>query len=191
MKLRIPALLAAAALLAACSSPAAAPSVPAASRAASATPAAVAPAAATTLTAVRVARALKARGLPVTRITVVTAADDSSHLLGHPGEYTSKTTFADSRITGQAGQEVAAGGSVEVFTTHAAAVRRAGYIQATAVPGAEYDYIAGRVLLRISGQLTPAQARRYSRALAAITGKAVTVPGKRAASQHRTRARPA
>ena len=166
--------------LAACSS---SPAAPAGTRPA-ASPSmtvAVTPAAVRALTAAQVTRALKARGLPVTSIEILTAADDPNHLLGRPGEYTSKTEFADSRITGEAGQGVAAGGSVEVFSDHAGAVRRARYIQAIvqAAPalGAEYDYVAGAVLLRVSGQLTPAQARRYKKALAAITGVVVTEPG--------------
>jgi hypothetical protein len=68
-----------------------------------------------------------------------------------------------------------------VFANHAGAVRRARYIQgiiqAAPVLGAEYDYVAGAVLLRVSGQLTPAQARRYRAAIAAITGDTVTAPG--------------
>lgn len=77
---------------------------------------------------------------------------------------------------------MAAGGSVEVFSEHADAIRRARYIQAIvqAVPalvGVECDYVAGSVLLHVSGQLTPAQARRYKAALAAIAGAVVTAPG--------------
>jgi hypothetical protein len=134
-----------------------------------------------TLTAGQVARRLKAHGLPVAGIEVFTAADDPDHLLGRPGEYTSKSEFADSRITGEAGQGVTAGGSVEVFADQAGAVRRARYIQALVqaapVLGAEYDYVAGGVLLRVSGQLTPAQARQYKRALAAITGETAAAAG--------------
>lgn len=181
MKIRIAALLAVPAIIAACASP-----QPAASKASASTPppSAATPVTrtvATTLTAARVTRALKARGLPIASVQIFTAADDPNHLLGRPGEYTSKTEFADTRITGEAGQGVAAGGSVEVFPDHAGAVRRARYIQALvqADPalGAEYDYVAGAVLLRVSGQLTPAQARRYKRALTAITAEVVTEPG--------------
>ncbi len=60
-------------------------------------------------------------------------------------------------------------------------MRRARYIQrivqAAPALGAEYDYVAGAILLRVSGQLTPAQARRYKAAFAAITGAVVTEPG--------------
>jgi hypothetical protein len=114
----------------------------------------------TALTAAQVTLALLVRGLPVTGIEVLTAASDPNQLLGRPGGYTSKSEFADSRMTGEAGPGVAAGGSVEVFADHAGAVRRARYIQgivqAAPVLGAEYDYVAGAVLLRVSGQLTPA-----------------------------------
>ena len=178
---RVAAAVAAALALAGCGGQAASTSSqPAASPAPSA-PAPATQARVIALTAGQVTRALQARGLPVTGIEVLTAASDPNHLLGRPGEYTSKTEFADSRITGEAGQGVAAGGSVEVFAGHAGAVRRARYIQAIvqADPalGAEYDYVAGAVLLRVSGQLTPAQARRYKTALAAIAGAAVTAPG--------------
>lgn len=68
-----------------------------------------------------------------------------------------------------------------MYRGHAGAVRRARYIQdivqAAPALGAEYDYVAGAVLLRVPGQLTPAQARRYRAALAAITGAVVTAPG--------------
>jgi hypothetical protein len=133
------------------------------------------------MTAAQVTRALRTHGLPVTGIRVLTAASDPNHLLGRPGEYTSKTEFADSRKAGEAGPGVAAGGSVEVYQDHAGAVRRArciqSIVQAAPVLGAEYDYVAGAVLLRVSGQLTPAQARRYRAALTVITGAAVTAPG--------------
>lgn len=178
---RVVAAVAAALALAGCGGQAASTSSqPAASPAPSATAPAT-QARVLALTAAQVTHALQARGLPVTGIEVLTAASDPNHLLGRPGEYTSKTEFADSRITGEAGQGVAAGGSVEVFAGHAGAVRRARYIQAIvqADPalGAEYDYVAGAVLLRVSGQLIPAQALRYRAALAAITGAAVTAPG--------------
>jgi hypothetical protein len=182
MKVRIPVLLVTAVLAAGCAGRA--PSTPAASPAAKASgsaPSVASPAAAVTLTAAQATRALKKHGLPVTSIQIFTAADDPNHLLGRPGEYTSKTEFADTRITGEAGQGVAAGGSVEVFPGHVGAVRRARYIQtlvqADPALGAEYDYVAGAVLLRVSGQLTPSQARRYKRVLAAITGDLVTEPG--------------
>ena len=129
------------------------------------------------LTASQVTVALKRAGLPVAKITVYSAADDSNHLLGRPGEYTSKTEFTDARIHDQAANGVAAGGSVEVFPAAAEAITRARYIQkivqAAPILGAEYDYVAGDVLLRVSGQLTPVQAAAYRSELAKITGAQV------------------
>lgn len=39
---------------------------------------------------------------------------------------------------------------------------------------AEYDYVAGGVLVRVSKQLTPTQAKEYETALAAIVGQPAT-----------------
>jgi hypothetical protein len=136
------------------------------------------------LTARQVATALKAKGLPVTITDVYTAATDPNHLLGRPGGYTSKIIFADPRArdaqNASGGHEVAEGGSVEVYPTHAGAVRRAVYIetisQAVPIVGAEYDYVSGGVLLRVSGNLTPAQAGQYEQALQAVTGTPVVEP---------------
>src|SRR5450759_3849318 len=88
-----------------------------------AAPASSSPAAGLAMTAQQVLAALKAHGAPVTLTVVYTAASDPNHLLGRPGEYTSKADFADSRVAGQE-TGVTAGGSVEVFTGQADAVRR-------------------------------------------------------------------
>jgi len=59
--------------------------------------------------------------VPTVTLTVVyTAATDRNHLLGRPGGYTSKASFADSRIAPAAVQgftpgDVELGGSVEMF----------------------------------------------------------------------------
>lgn len=152
-------------------------STPASQATAPHTPAAVAatqtPRAAV-LSARQVASGLR-QHLPVTSITILTAATDPNHLLGRPGEYTSKARFRDSRIP--AAPDVTGGGEIEVFATSAQAVRRARYIQqvvqAAPILGAEYDYVAGPVLLRVSGKLTPSQAAGYALALAAVTGSHV------------------
>jgi hypothetical protein len=136
------------------------------------------------LTARQVAIALKAKGLPVSVTAVYTAATDPNHLLGRPGGYTSKIIFADPRATNaqdaSGGHDVAGGGSVEVYPSRAAAMRRGAYIetltQAAPVLGTEYDYVSGGVLLRISGNLTPAQASQYAEALQAVTGTPVAEP---------------
>lgn len=65
----------------------------------------------------------------------VTAANDGNHLLGRPGQYTSKVGFTDSRIKpadveGMTEGDVAFGGAVEVFANADDAKARAAYIQA-------------------------------------------------------------
>lgn len=102
----------------------------------------------------------------------VTAANDPNHLLGRPGQYTSKVTFTDSRIKasdveGTEKGDVDRGGAIEAFASPSDAKARATYIQAIAksLPAvAEYDYLHGTVLVRVSHYLTPAQAAEYKTA---------------------------
>ncbi|WP_030300969.1 hypothetical protein [Streptomyces katrae] len=104
--------------------------------------------------------------------TTVTAESDQNHMLGRPNGYTSKITFTDARIPAEQteGREADAlelGGSIEVFPTAAEAKARAEYIQAAskALPAlAEYDYLHGGTLVRVSRLLTPAQAADYEKA---------------------------
>ncbi len=131
------------------------------------------------LTAAVITTRLKQLVPDIGRVKVLTAADDPNHLLGRPSGYTSKTVFGDKRITGQnLADGVQAGGEIEVFPATALAKDRADYIQIiTANLGgllAEYDYLAGPVLLRLTATPTPAKAGQYAKALAAITGSTVT-----------------
>jgi hypothetical protein len=103
---------------------------------------------------------------------VVTAANDGNHLLGRPGQYTSKVDFTDSRVQASdvAGTEkgdVSRGGSIEAFATAADAQTRVKYVETVtkSMPAlAEYDYVHGTVLVRVSHYLTPAQAGEYKTA---------------------------
>ncbi|MEU6067698.1 hypothetical protein ABZ864_25370 [Streptomyces sp. NPDC047082] len=103
----------------------------------------------------------------------VTAALDPNHLLGRPNQYTSKVTFDDSRvpadqISGMDKGDIGRGGAIEVFGSPADANARAKYIQAVtkSVPSlAEYDYVHGTVLVRVSHYLTPKQAAAYKTAV--------------------------
>lgn len=112
-------------------------------------------------------------GIPTAKLSgTVTAANDPDHLLGRPNQYTSKVTFSDSRIKaadveGTSKGDVTRGGEIEVFADPAAAAARAKYIQAVtkSMPAlAEYDYVHGTVLVRVSMLLTPAQAGEYKKA---------------------------
>ncbi|MER6075583.1 hypothetical protein ABT187_43800 [Streptomyces sp. NPDC001817] len=107
----------------------------------------------------------------------VTAANDGNHLLGRPGQYTSKITFTDTRIKaadvkGLEKGDVTRGGSIEVFATAADAQTRAKYVEAVtkSMPAlSEYDYVHGTLLVRVSHLLTPAQAAAYKTAANGLT----------------------
>lgn len=179
-------------MLAGCSSsagsPAPAPSTPASAdapnsvatsptSATSVTPTAVATKAssAATMTAVTMVARFKTAGLSVGAMHGYTAADDPNHLLGRPNGYTAKESWVDTRvkasdIAGEGKWSVDGGGSVEQFATHADAEERSSYIEgilkADVALGSEYDYVTGDLLIRVSGYLTPAQAKQYKSAAA-------------------------
>lgn len=106
----------------------------------------------------------------------VTAANDGNHLLGRPHQYTSAVKFKDSRVKGDDivasdKYDVSWGGGIEVFDSKADAEARAKYIQAVTknLPMfGEYDYVHGKVLVRVSHYLTPAQAKEYDKAAASL-----------------------
>ena len=116
---------------------------------------------------------LKAHGVPVKVMKVYDEASDPNNLLGRPGSYTSKAVFQDARVPaakydGTDTTDTDRGGSVEVFGDEAAAVARSKDIQGKLKSfglGADYDYIVGGVLVRVSGSVLPSQAAAYARAL--------------------------
>jgi hypothetical protein len=119
-----------------------------------------------------VTRELKAEGLPIGRIVVYTRTSDPNHLLGRPSFYTSKVLFYDTRIRASERRGgISVGGSVEVFGSKADAVSRYGFLSVNSGPlFAEYHYLEGLVLLRISSVLTPAEAASYDAALKHVAG---------------------
>lgn len=147
------------------------PSPPAASSAATAAPA-DAPAA-EPITGADVVKKLAAAGLPVTLTVDYDETTDPNKLLGRPNGYIDKAAFTDSRIkpndvldSDEGSVEV--GGGVEVFASEKEAQTRADYIKTVTagIPAlTEYGYVKGGVLLRLSHQLTPAQAAEYEAAL--------------------------
>jgi len=129
------------------------------------------------LTAEQVIAEIVARVPEATPSVVFTPATDPNDLLGRPNGYTSKASFNDTRIDpetlgGLDEGDVDFGGSVEVFASEDAARKRMDYIQAVLGSdspfGAEYDYVRGGVLLRVTGTLTPDQAAAYEAALSGI-----------------------
>ena len=128
-----------------------------------------------TPTAQSIVIALRSHGLPIGKITSYSASNDPNKLLGRPGYYISKTNFIDKRVKEPIsdGIDVINGGSVEVFANVTNAKTR--YIYLTTVEKsipmlAEYDYIDRNVLLRISNDLTPKQAKQYQMTLKKVLG---------------------
>ena len=108
--------------------------------------------------------------------TVYDEESDPNDLLGRPNGYTSKVAFADSRVKfddyeeqGLAKDDLDRGGSIEVFPDAEGAKMRAEYIQgvkkSNGILGSEYTYVDGTVLVRVTGKLTPKQAKDYEEAL--------------------------
>lgn len=113
------------------------------------------------------------KAVPSSKFTLtVTEANDGNHLLGRPHQYTSAMKFSDSRVkasdvAGDEKDDVSRGGGIEVFANHGDAQARADYIQAIVKASpifAEYDYVSGNVVIRVSHYLTPAQAAGYKTA---------------------------
>ena len=106
-------------------------------------------------------------------VKVYTEDDDPNRLRGRPNGSTSKIAFADSRISkadtdGTQKDAIERAGSIEVFPDADLAKGRAEYIQGVLKSsglGAEYDYLQGPVLVRVTGNLSPSKARDYERAL--------------------------
>lgn len=137
-----------------------------------ATLAACSSAPATDKDAAAVIAALAAEDLPIKLTVTYTEQTDPNRLLGRPNGYTSKAAFVDGRVDASkmAGKEgdVGLGGGVEVFEDADAAQARADYIQNIGKAGpmfAEYSYTAGNVLVRVSKELPPTDAKAYEAAL--------------------------
>ncbi|MGZ0151843.1 hypothetical protein ACXJJ3_32625 [Kribbella sp. WER1] len=102
------------------------------------------------------------------KVTVWTAETDPNKKLGRPDGYTSAATICDPRVkTADSEPGASCGLTVEVWSSEADAKQRAEFI-ATAqkngngVLGTEYHTIHGGALLRVTGELTPDQAKVYA-----------------------------
>ncbi len=122
------------------------------------------------LSAAELVTQLKDAGLPVTSTIVYTAATDSEHLLGKSGGYISKAAFVDSRVPSAGLPDTSPGsvwlgGCVEVFRTPADAEQRQHFLtsQASDPAKAEYVYVRGSVLLRVSHAIDVTYADGYSK----------------------------
>jgi hypothetical protein len=112
--------------------------------------------------------ALQNQGMPIADYEVYTAETDPNELLGRPAQYIGKLNFRDSRLAPNFTDfNVSDGGSIEVFDRESRAQARHDYIAALGEASslfAEYLYLEGTVLLRLSSRLTPDQAMAYEEA---------------------------
>ncbi len=111
---------------------------------------------------------LKGAVSTVSKVVEITEDNDPNGKIGRPGGYTSAATLYDEGAT-CTDLGVDCGATVEVWPDEEAAKARSTFIQdalkaANGVLGAEYDYISGPVLLRVSGTLKPSVAARYEAA---------------------------
>lgn len=131
--------------------------------------------------------AMAQRDSHLTASVTYTATTDENHLLGRPGQYTSKSTFTDDQIStedkeGYDPGDIDLGGGIEAFANAKDTQSRAQYIAAISQSGglfAEYDYVSGTALLRVSHYLTPEQAAVVEADFSAVTGQpaaAATAP---------------
>jgi len=127
------------------------------------------------LTAASVLSGLRNDGRPIGDFVDYTAENDPNHQLGRPNGYTSKVNFRDTRLEKESDDfSLDDGGSIEVFANHTDATSRFEYVRSIASNAAmfnEYDYQEGRVLLRLSQRLTPAQAAEYHQSLKAAVSR--------------------
>lgn len=124
-------------------------------------------------TAADVVAALKASGLPVGDVTVITAATDSNKLLGRPNQYTSKADFYDTRHPVNADKMEDPVHTVEVFVNAEDAKARHDYVEnVTKGVGflTQYQILEGKVLLRMDKAMLPDETEQYRAALKKIAG---------------------
>ena len=122
-------------------------------------------------TAEEIVNEFKNEGLDIGNVIVYDETTDPNNKLGRPNQYTSKASFADSRLT-QEDFEGAdpVGGTVEVFNNAADAKTRYDYIYSVAhgTMFEQYMYLFNNVLLRLDFELTPTQASEYEKVLKSI-----------------------
>lgn len=99
----------------------------------------------------------------------ITEDNDPNDLIGRPGQYVAAVSLHDSRMEcGTDDLDVSCGAKIEEFGSADDAEKRRDYIaEVTEGIGAlaEYDYLLGTVLLRVSGDLKPSEAAEYEAAL--------------------------
>lgn len=112
----------------------------------------------------------------------MTEDNDTNDLIGRPGQYDQASFVGDTRLGCEKADDyndldTACGVKIERWADGDAAQARAEDIQTKLKDyglGAEYDYVIGRLLLRLSGDYKPSQAEAIQAAAGA--GTAVRAP---------------
>lgn len=126
------------------------------------------------LTAEQICEKLKSSGLPVMHIVSYTSDNDQNKLLGRPNQYISKSDFIDSRYSSSYDRlskekdfnqlKYNYECTVETFNTKEDMQTRYNYVNGFIKQGgmfAQYMYNTDTAILRLSKDLTPAQAKEY------------------------------
>jgi hypothetical protein len=123
------------------------------------------------ITASDVVKALKKNDLPIGDQLVYTAESDPDKLMGQTGQYTSKVHFIDTTQQEDTKVVMLNGGSVEIFENNKDAINRINYISKLAKSEPmydEYDYVQGKILLRLTKNLPSTHGKKYEDALKKI-----------------------
>jgi hypothetical protein len=118
-----------------------------------------------------VVKALKKNNLPIGDELVYTAENDPDKMMGQTGQYTSKVHFIDTTQQEDTKVVMLNGGTVEMFENNNDAVNRINNISKLAKLEPmydEYDYVQGKILLRLSKNLPSTHAKKYEDALKKI-----------------------
>lgn len=115
--------------------------------------------------ATEVAEELKDASQTATKVVTVTEENDPNNLIGRPNGYDSAAIIYDSGVScDELGSEC--GVVIEVFADESSAESRGEYIQGilkeAPVLGAEWDYVKGSIVLRVSGELKPSTNGTYA-----------------------------
>ena len=120
-------------------------------------------------TAIGIAEQLAAEVPTIVKVTEVTENNDVNELIGRPGQYTGAAWITDEAASDQSAKGIDGGAVVEVFENAEDAQTRSDYIQGILKEGGpafgtEYHHLDENVLLRVSGELKPSQAKAYEAA---------------------------
>ncbi len=120
--------------------------------------------------ATEIGNALMAEIPEISNVVTITEDNDPNDKIGRPGGYIDGAVMYDSRAE-PLGEEpgVDQGAFLEVWPDEAAAAARATFIQDTlqgsgGVLGTEYHYQHEGYLLRVTGKITPSEAKAYESA---------------------------